>query len=39
MSDKLGIGFVGAGGMGTALIRRLMERDDIEIRGLHQRSQ
>jgi predicted dehydrogenase len=39
MKDVTGIGFVGAGWMGTALMRRLMERDDVEIRGLHQRSQ
>lgn len=38
MKDPIGIGFVGAGWMGTALMRRLMERKNVEIRGLHQRS-
>lgn len=39
MKKKIGIGFVGAGWMGTTLMRRLIEREDTEIRGLHQRTQ
>lgn len=35
---KLGIGFVGAGWMGATLLRRLTEREDTKIIGLHQRS-
>jgi myo-inositol 2-dehydrogenase/D-chiro-inositol 1-dehydrogenase len=35
---KIGVGFVGAGWMGKTLMSRLTERDDVEIRGLHQRT-
>ena len=35
---KTGVGFVGAGWMGKTLMQRLAERDDVEIRGLHQRT-
>lgn len=38
MSKKTGIGFVGAGWMGTTLMRQLVARNDTEIRGLHQRT-
>ncbi len=38
MNDRIGIGFVGAGWMGTTLLQRLLDREDTEIRGLHQRS-
>ncbi len=38
MSETVGIGFVGAGWMGSTLLRRLQERDGVEIRALHQRS-
>lgn len=36
---KLGVGFVGAGWMGATLLHRLSEREEVEIRGLHQRRQ
>lgn len=36
--EKIGIGFVGAGWMGSTLMKRVMERDDAEVLGLHQRS-
>ena len=39
MSEKkIGIGFVGAGWMGTALLQKLNEREDVEILALHQRN-
>ncbi|MCB1088168.1 MAG: Gfo/Idh/MocA family oxidoreductase, partial [Verrucomicrobiae bacterium] len=39
MSDKIiGIGFVGAGWMGATLLKRLTERNDTRILGLHQRG-
>ena len=42
MSDqqqqKLGVGFIGAGWMGATLMKRLTERGDAEILGLHQRN-
>jgi len=38
MADKIGVGMVGAGWMGATLLKRLSERSDVEIRGLHQRS-
>jgi myo-inositol 2-dehydrogenase / D-chiro-inositol 1-dehydrogenase len=38
MSKPIGIGFVGAGWMGSTLMRRLAEREDAVIRGLHQRN-
>ena len=36
--EKIGIGFVGAGWMGKALLQRLRERDDVEIRALLNRD-
>ena len=42
MSDqqqqKLGVGFIGAGWMGATLMKRLAERGDAVILGLHQRN-
>ena len=35
----INIGFVGAGWMGNALLGKFAARDDVAIRGLHQRSQ
>ena len=35
---KIGIGFVGAGWMGSALLRKLVQREDVKIWSLHQRS-
>ena len=37
-NGKTGIGFVGAGWMGATLLKRLTERDDTRILGLHQRT-
>jgi predicted dehydrogenase len=34
--DKLGVGFVGAGWMGSTLLKRLTERDDIRILALYE---
>ena len=38
-NKKIGIGFVGAGWMGSTLIQRIIESDDTELLALHQRSQ
>lgn len=36
--DNIGIGFVGAGWMGRALLEKLLEREDVRLLGLHQRN-
>jgi myo-inositol 2-dehydrogenase/D-chiro-inositol 1-dehydrogenase len=36
--EKIGVGFVGAGWMGSTLMRRVKEHSDAEILGLYQRS-
>ena len=38
-NKKIGIGFIGAGWMGSTLIQRIIESDDTELLALHQRSQ
>ncbi len=35
---RLGVGLLGAGWMGEALLARFVERDDVEVRGLCQRN-
>ena len=37
--SKIGIGFVGAGWMGTTLMQRIIEHENGEIIALHQRSE
>ena len=37
--SKIGIGFVGAGWMGTTLMQRIIEHQNSEIIALHQRSE
>ena len=32
------VGFIGTGWMGQALLKRLVERDDVEVRAIHRRS-
>ena len=38
-NSKIGIGFVGAGWMGTTLMQRIIEHQNGEIIALHQRSE
>ena len=39
MKNKIGVGFVGAGWMGSVQMQRLVERDDAEIRALYECNQ